>query len=402
MGTSGKGEGPLPGGSLQKGLGSLLKLFPDIPFPAASHQAADRLIYERYADDSAGWKRRAYYVLKPLIPRQIQLVLRRQYVAAQESRTSFPAWPIESTVVDAVEDFLRDSIEALGQEHLYRIAPWPSGTRFAFCITHDIEWDAGLRQAPRILEIELRQGFRSSWNLVPERYPIDWGIVDTLRQSGCEIGIHGLRHDGRLFQSRRTFFSRLEKIEGYARAWGATGFRSPSTLRNPGWMSQMQFEYDSSFPDTDPYEPQPGGCCTVWPYFLGRMVELPLTMPQDHTVYEILRRENLDLWGTKADWLIRVGGLVLINVHPDYMTSPARLAQYEEFLNSMAKQQGMWHALPAESARWWRDRDATVFSPEAGKLSLRGPGADRGGIQRAVLGGDQVHWLDCETGDTAG
>jgi hypothetical protein len=400
MDTSGERGSNPGGGGPQQGLGSLLKIFPDIPVPAALQEVADRLIYERYAEDSAGWKRRAYYALKPFIPRQIQLLLRRRYVAAQESRT-FPAWPIESTVVDAVEAFLQDSLRALGQDRLYRIAPWPRGARFAFCITHDIEWDAGLRQAPGILKIEQRLGFRSSWNLVPERYPIDWGIVDILRQSGCEVGIHGLRHDGRLFQSKRTFFSRLEKIQGYAREWGASGFRSPSTLRNPEWMSHMQLEYDSSFPDTDPYEPQPGGCCTVWPYFLGRMVELPLTMPQDHTVYEILRRESLDLWGTKADWLIRVGGLILINVHPDYMTSGARLAQYEEFLGSMAKQQGMWHALPVEAARWWRDRNDTVFSRETGKLRLRGPGADRGRIQSATMEGGQVHWRDWATSDTA-
>ena len=401
MRTSARQGGKSPRSSLEHALGSLLKIYPEIPIPAASDRAADRLVYERYVDDSAGWKRRTYYALKPLIPRPIQLLLRRQYVSTQESR-AFPSWPIESAVVDIVESFLQGTIRTMGERPLYRLAPWPGGAKAAFCITHDVEWDEGLRRAPRMLEVEQGQGFHSSWNLVPERYPIDWGIVDLLRRSGCEIGIHGLKHDGRLFQSERRFFSRLEKIEGYAREWGAKGFRSPSTLRNADWMSRMRFEYDSSFPDTDPYEPQPGGCCTVWPYFLGEMVELPLTMPQDHTVYEILGHGNLNLWTAKADWICRVGGLVVINVHPDYMVSEERLAQYEGFLKSMAERPGLWHALPEEVARWWRDRDATGFSTEGGQVRLRGPAGDRGRIERAVLKEDELCWGEYASGATSG
>ena len=146
---------------------------------------------------------------------------------------------------------------------------WPKGKKFSFVITHDVEWDAGLAIAPKLVEIEKRHGFVSSWNLVPERYPIDWSIVDGLRKEGLEIGVHGLIHDGKLFQSHKVFQERLVKIHYYAKEWGAVGFRSPSTIRNIEWMPELKFEYDSSYFDTSPYEPQPGGCCSIWPFYIG-------------------------------------------------------------------------------------------------------------------------------------
>jgi len=207
-----------------------------------------------------------------------------------------------------------------------------------------VEWDSGLRRAPVLAAIEQRLGFVSSWNLVPERYPIDWSIVDRLRADGFEIGIHGLKHDGKLFQSRALFDRRAALINAHAREWKAVGFRSPSTLRNPDWMTALEFEYDSSFPDTDPYEPQAGGCCSIWPFFLGNIIELPLTMPQDHTLFEILNQRDIDIWKKKALWIAEQGGLVLINIHPDYMLEDSRLAFFEELLVFMKQQHGMWHA----------------------------------------------------------
>ena len=368
---------------------ALLKVAPELEHLLTCDPPLERFLYEDYVEDNAAWKRRAYYALKPFIPRSVQISLRKRYVAAQDKRR-FPAWPIETRIPDLVAGSVRRALQEMGQERLFRITSWPAGTRFAFCVTHDVEWDAGLRRAPDLLAVEQRTGVVSSWNLVPERYPIDWRIVDELRNAGSEIGIHGLKHDGRLFQSRSIFLRRLKKIERYAHEWGAVGFRSPSCLRNPEWMKVMNFEYDSSFPDTDPYEPQPGGSCSVWPYFLGSMVELPLTMPQDHTLYEILGHTDLGVWDQKADWLERVGGLVLVNVHPDYMTTDRRLRQYEDFLLRMKQRANMWHALPKEIARWWRDRDASTLEIRNGEPAITGPVAGRAAVVPLMLDTDGI------------
>jgi hypothetical protein len=349
----------------------------------------DHFLYEEYTSKTRNIKRSVYYALKPYIPRSFQIALRRKYVEAQKKQT-FPAWPIEDVITKRVDAYEMTLVENSPREEIHRISYWPNNCHFAFAITHDVEWDSGLRHATSLLEIEKRLGFVSVWNLVPERYPIDWKIVDSLREAGNEIGIHGLKHDGRLFQSKKMFLSRLAKIQDYANTWGAVGFRSPSTIRNAEWMMDMKFEYDSSFPDTDPYEPQPGGCCSPWPYFLGDMVELPITMPQDHTLYEILKYPDLALWEFKVAWLQKVGGLVLINVHPDYMMSDVRLRQYENFLLWMKEQSGMWHALPKDISQWWRDRDKSNLVASGRTIKVEGPAATRASVLRVYKGDNNI------------
>ena len=68
-------------------------------------------------------------------------------------------------------------------------------------------------------------------------------------------------------------------------------------------MPLLGFDYDSSYPDTDPYEPQAGGCCSWLPFTNGDLVELPITMPQDHTLFTILRVEDERPWLDKAAFL---------------------------------------------------------------------------------------------------
>jgi len=337
-------------------LASLLKLEEGLQEPRMEGKDIGYYLYESYIEDKKDIKRKFYYSLKPLIPRFIQLKLRRRYIKIQ-SRTKFPAWPIESIIVNKVYEYLHSVILQNNVDHIYRIGFWPDKKNFAFVITHDVEWDSGLQHAPEIAKLESDFGFVSSWNIVPERYPIDWKIVDRLREYGCEIGVHGLYHDGKLFQTERIFNKRVQLINDYASKWHASGFRSESTLRNAEWMDRLKVEYDTSFPDTDPYEPQPGGCCSIWPFFLGKIVELPLTLPQDHTLFEIMELEDISIWKQKIDWIEMHGGLVLINVHPDYMRTKERMALYNELLHYMKQKSEVWHVLPKEAAKWWRERD---------------------------------------------
>ena len=39
------------------------------------------------------------------------------------------------------------------------------------------------------------------------------------------------------------------------------------------------------------------------------MVELPITLVQDHTLWEILREETIDRWTQKSDWIAANGHL---------------------------------------------------------------------------------------------
>jgi hypothetical protein len=207
-----------------------------------------------------------------------------------------------------------------------------------------------------VAELEERLGFRSSFNFVAERYPLDRGLIRDLQSRGFEVGVHGLKHDGRLFSSRREFERRAAKINDHLRALGAVGFRSPLTHRNPEWMQSLDIEYDLSFFDTDPYEPLPGGTMSLWPFQLGRFLELPYTLVQDFTLTDVLRETTPALWLQKLEFLERFNGMALLNTHPDYLRSEGRFELYADFLQQIRYRDNYWSALPRDVARWWRER----------------------------------------------
>ena len=344
---------------------------------------------ERYGAEREGRSlaMRAYYGLKPVLPRRLQLAMRR--VHAQRRRAvEFPRWPIEPVLVEGRRDARAAAVAERGGEPLPTIADWPDGKRFATVLTHDVEGPAGVANVRRIIEMEARHGFVSSWNFVAEWYAIDADLFDHVRASGGEIGLHAIKHDCKLFGSREQFEKELPAIHRYLADWDADGFRSPATHRNAAWMPELGARYDSSFPDTDPFEPQAGGCCSILPFFLGDMVELPITLTQDHTLWEILREDTIDLWTAKSDWLIANGGLINLITHPDYLDTPARLRMYDEFLAYLAEQRDGWNALPREVAAWWRTRAGLRLVEGDGEARIEGDGAERARIDWAGADGE--------------
>jgi hypothetical protein len=266
---------------------------------------------------------------------------------------------------------------------------WPDGRRFAVVVTHDVESSAGAENVQPLLELERRHGIVSSWNFVAEDYPIPAGLFDRVRAAGGEVGLHGVTHDGKLFGDRQTFDAQLVKIHRYLHDWDAVGFRSPGTRRNVDWMPELGCLYDSSFPDTDPFEPQPGGCCSILPYFLGDLVELPITLPQDHTLWEILRVRSIDVWRRKADWVIAHHGLINVIIHPDYVIDPERLRLYDEllaYLRGQIDRDHGWHALPREVASWWKARAALHVARASGEtVRIEGGSGADGYVERATV-----------------
>ena len=146
-------------------------------------------------------------------------------------------------------------------------------------------------------------------------------------------------------------------------------------------MPRLGFDYDSSFTDTDPYEPQPGGCCSLLPFFIGDVVELPITLPQDHTLFIILRARDARTWLDKIAWIRERGGLAVVLTHPDYVHAVPALPAYEELLTTVAADPEVWRPLPKEVAAWWRRRAETEVVPDGLGWSLAGPGAHEARIR---------------------
>jgi peptidoglycan/xylan/chitin deacetylase (PgdA/CDA1 family) len=324
--------------------------------------------------------RRWYYRLKPFVPRGVTRLLRRLHRGSTRDGHHL-GWPIAGRYALFQWEVLRQLLILTGKRSISYRSFWPDGRRFAFVLTHDIETAAGQAAARAVADLDESFGFRSSFNFVPERYPLDHDLIAELRRRGFEIGAHGLRHDGRLFDSHAVFMQRAARINAHLKELDAVGFRSPLTMRNPEWMQALEIQYDSSFFDTDPYEPMPGGTMSIWPFLLGRFVELPYTLPQDSTLAFVLRETTPRLWLEKVDFIESYHGMALVNTHPDYLSHPAARKVYADFLQAMRRRDGCWHALPMEAARWWRARANGAAGIAESRLALASIPEQGAGLQ---------------------
>ncbi len=325
-----------------------------------------KFLFEKYKRDRYRIQK-FFYVIKPLIPRVMQIQIRR--AKAKSTKNNFPNWPIEPYLEKFKKERLKDLIF---NNRFPFIWFWPNNKNFVFCLTHDVETKKGLKNIEKIVEIEKKYGFRSSFFFVPEDYDVHRSLIRALQKDGFEVGVHGLKHDGRLFNSYNIFQNNIKKIKKYADEWNANGFRSPSLLRHTEWMKELPFEYDSSFPDTDPFGPQPGGCLSIFPFFLGNLVELPVTLAQDHTLFVILKKNDIKIWKQKIDWIEKKNGVALVIVHPDYFDKKVE-KYYMELLDYVSNKENYWHALPILICDWWRRRDrASLVRDAAGNWTISG------------------------------
>lgn len=297
---------------------------------------------------------RVYYAIKPLLPFPLRLAMRRSWARARR-RSHLATWPIDE---------------------LAGVVPpnwpgWPDGKRFALALTHDVEGTRGLGRIERLMDLEAGRGFRSVFNLVPEgEYRVPESLRHTITQAGFEIGVHGLEHDGKLYSSEAEFARKAAGINRYLAEWGACGFRSPLMQHRLAWLHKLNIEYDCSTFDTDPFEPEPDGYRTIFPFWVAApngagYVELPYSLTQDFTMFVTLRERNIEIWKRKLDWVVERGGMALLTTHPDYICfqgKPARdeypVAFYEEFLSyARKKYEGQfWSATPREVSRYYRSR----------------------------------------------
>jgi hypothetical protein len=312
---------------------------------------------------------RTYYVFKKMIPRWLQIEARRRF--ARTVRTIRRRhWPIDRSAGMRPGGF----------------TGWPGGRKFALVLRHDVETAAGVAGCAGIMDLERSFGMKSAFFFVPEDYRLEESLRSAITNAGCEVAVHGLKHDGRLYASRSTFQNQACRIREYLKEWNSVGFASPSSHHRFEWLHDLDLQYDSSSFDTDPFEPQPDGVQTIFPLKMQSgdgtrsFIELPYTLPQDFTLFVILQEPNIAIWKKKLDWVARNGGMALINTHPDYMRFPGERRQkftypsrfYEEFLAyaELTYRGDYWMALPRDVAAFWRSL------PVNSRKNRIGPAAD--------------------------
>jgi hypothetical protein len=218
--------------------------------------------------------------------------------------------------------------------------------------------------------------------------------LQTIRDRGFELNVHGLNHDGNLFRGRNKFLKTAEKINRYLEQYGALGFRSPVLYRNIDWFRDLNISYDMTVPNVARLEPQRGGCCTLMPYFLpGDVLELPITTTEDYSMFHILGDYSTVLWKQQMSVILEAHGLMSFLAHPDYVSSGAARSAYKSLLVEIARMQAehdVWVTLPREVARWWRERSQMTLVPSGNAWEVQGPGSERASVAYAVLDGDRL------------
>lgn len=373
---------------------------PELPFSFT--EVIDNLRLERYRDAAQNGSRRFvtsgalrefYYSIRESLPLGLRRHLQQIYLR-DWTKLPFPSWPVDFTVDNLHEEFLRISMDYAGVERVPFIWFWPDGASNCLMLTHDVESSAGLDFTIPLIELDASYGFKSSFQLIPEkRYSITDSYICDIRSRGCEVNIHDLNHDGRLYQESGEFQRRAAKINEYSRLYGTRGFRSGSMYRNLDWFNAFDFSYDMSVPNVAHLEPMRGGCCTVMPYFIGRVLELPLTTTQDYSLFHILDDFSIDLWKRQLNLLRARYGLISFVTHPDYLIDRRARLVYEsllEYLRGFVFPGGIGTLLPGEVDHWWRQRSEMRLEPRGRGWEIVGPGCERARIAYAVIEDDRI------------
>jgi hypothetical protein len=98
------------------------------------------------------------------------------------------------------------------------------------------------------------------------------------------------------------------------------------------WFDSLKFSYDTSVPNAAHLEPQQGGCCTIMPYFIGDILELPVTTTQDYALSNYLSQYSIDVWKRQIELIMEQHGLINFIVHPHYITKSREWNVYKSLL----------------------------------------------------------------------
>jgi hypothetical protein len=125
------------------------------------------------------------------------------------------------------------------------------------------------------------------------------------------------------------------------------------------------------------------------PYFLpGGMVELPLTLTEDYTLFHMLKDYSTALWQQQIATILESHGLITALAHPDYLVEDKALAVYRsllEMIDRLRTEQDVWVALPGDVDRWWRQRSAMRLVSTAEGWRIEGQGSHRARVAYACL-----------------
>ena len=339
-----------------------------------------QLMYGRM-DENPNWRFRLLTRM-PFSYRVIPSSIRNRFFKAKGSVTAF-----REELLGPVE-FLRSlflaSLAIASQDPIPFIGFWRRGKSYALAVSHDVETQLGLEDgAVRLIEVEKELGIRSTWNLPTNRYPLSAQLVIALAENG-EVGGHDTKHDGRLFFAKVT--EKLDRVQRcrerleFLSRRPVRGFRAPLLQHSRELVETLGkagYEYDSSMPSWEPLSPtslKPHGIGAVFPFLISGLVEIPVSMPQDHQLIRVGGlgvAEAVDQLLEISRWIKGTRGACVLLVHPDYEFGQEEgREEYLRLLRSFRSDAACDIMTLGEMARWWTYRQESYIDEE-GMINTR-------------------------------
>lgn len=261
-----------------------------------------------------------------IVPRQLRTALLGMY--GKLSRSRFPKWPLDTTADDMTNK---------------------RGRRCLVVLTHDIDSQEAVDNIDKLIAIEKKHGVKSCINILANKY--DVSKFKNFERRGFEIGCHGWDHDGgKLLKNLFLIGKAKKKLKDF----NIKGFRSPSLVRNDELFKQVSkhFKYDSSVPNS--HYPMGSGCCSVFPFKKGKLLEIPITVPQDYHILDVLKFSNQEafkIWKYCFDEIIKRKGIICLIAHPESYDFGGHLKLYEKIIRYL-KSKKLKFVLPRQLLRY--------------------------------------------------
>jgi len=366
--------------------------------PCDPSQVIENLQREAYAANRGRWLpdtalARIYHFCRPMLP----VPIRRHFQKFQfrgRSKLKSLRWPVDCAVDNIHAQLLSLSLKASGLERIPFIWFWPKGAASCAILTHEIETELGGGLCGTLMDINDLFGIKASFlvsshqccNLTPE-------FLSSSRNRGYEVLVQELDHDRHRNKDRKGILAQPARINSYASAYGAEEFQSARLCQEQSWNYAAGFSYGISVPNIAHLGPQPCGCCTVMPSFLGDILELPVTTTQDHVLFDILEDYSIDLWKQQMETIMEKHGLISFIMHSSQIRKPQPRSIYEAllgYLSCLEEERNLWITTPSEANRWWRQRAEMKLVHRADGWHIEGLGAERARLAYAELELEQL------------
>jgi hypothetical protein len=119
------------------------------------------------------------------------------------------------------------------------------------------------------------------------------------------------------------------------------------------------------------------------PYFVGKILEMPLTASQDYTVFHMLNDRTIDFWKKQIALIQQKNGLLSFLSHPDYLIDAQCRAVYQTllgYLRHIVDRDRIWATLLGEVDKWWRARSAMKLVQSGSGWRIEGLESERARI----------------------